>query len=234
MSHRTRAEIISALRQGTKAVAAGAGDSALPLGLAPIDDVIPGGGLGFGNLHELSGDAATGFAAAILGRLEGPVLWCAASHHGRPLYPPGLQRFGLDPGRLVLARAARKPDALWVAEEAMKSGALRAVVLEADFTVPLAQSRRLQLGLEASRCLGLLLYQGGEAKITCTTAARTRWRVSSCPSPKHREGPCWRLELTRNKGGPTGQWEVSWHDTAHRLTMVSQTAGRPSGTRDAA
>lgn len=234
MPHRTRAEIISALRQGTKAAGASAKGSILPLGLKAIDRVIPGGGLGLGTLHEVSGDAATGFIASVLGRLEGPVLWCAGSHHGRPLYPPGLHRFGLDPDRLVLARTARKPDALWVAEEAMKSGALRAVVLEADFTVALAQSRRLQLGLEASRCLGLLLYQGGEVRTTGTTAARTRWRVSSCPTPDHREGPCWRLELTRNKGGPTGQWEVSWHDTAHRLTLVSQTAGRPPGARDAA
>ena len=234
MPQTTRREIISALRQGVRANAASGEARAVSLGVEPIDTALAGGGLGLGNLHEISGEAATGFVAALLGRLEGQVLWCTGQRRTQPLYPPGLARFGLDPDRLVLARPASKRDALWVAEEAMKSGALRAVVLEAEFTVPLSASRRLQLSVEASRCLGLLLYRGEEERISGATAARTRWKVSPHPSPPGTQGPGWRLDLTRNKGGPAGRWEVFWHDTAHRFDLVSEIADRPAGTQDAA
>lgn len=230
MPDASRTEIISALRKDVGADVAGRGE-ALPLGLEPVDEALAGG-LGLGNLHEVSGEAGTGFAAALLGRLGGQVLWCAARHQARPLYPPGLMRFGLDPDRLVMARTVKKQDTLWCAEEALKSGAVRAVVLEADFTVPLASSRRLQLSVEASRCLGILLYGADEAKISGATAARTRWRVS--PLAASGEHPAWRLELTRNKAGATGHWEVSWHDTAHRFALVSEAAARPDGAQDAA
>ncbi len=234
MPQATRGEIISALKKGVRTAATPGEARVVPLGCEPVDMALSGGGLGLGNLHEITGEAATGFVAALLGRLQGQVLWCAGRHFARPLYPPGLARFGLDPDRLVLARPRDKRDALWVAEEAMKSGALTAVVLEADFTVPLSASRRLQLSVEASWCLGLLLYRGEEAKISGATAARTRWKISPCPAPPHTQGPCWRLDLTRNKGGPAGQWEVSWHDTSHRFDLVPEIADRPAGTQDAA
>lgn len=234
MPQTTRGEILSALRQDVAAAVSQGAGRVLALDCEAVDTVLAGGGLGLGALHEVSGEAAGGFAAALLGRHNGPILWCAAGTRGRALYPPGLMRFGLDPDRLVLARAGSKRDALWVAEEAMKSGALGAVVLEADFTVPLGSSRRLQLSVEASRCLGLLLYAGDEARIAGASAARTRWRVSPRPAPSQARGPCWCLELTRNKGGSTGRWEVCWHDTAHRFDLVSQAAGRPAGAQDAA
>ena len=229
-----RAHIVSSLRKQVSSVAAGAEAGVLPLQVAEIDGLLPGGGLKLGALHEICGPAAAGFAAALLARLAGPVLWCTGGHGTQPLYPPGLAHAGLAPDRLLLARAGQKRDRLWVAEEAMKSGALKAVVLEADFTVPLASSRRLQLSLEAGACLGLLLYGGDQAKIAGTTAAKTRWRA--CPTPR-RDGhraPAWRLELARNQGGATGDWEVSWHDTAHRFDLVPKACGRPAEALGAA
>lgn len=237
MPDTARTEIISTLRQDIRStrgetVACPPEARVLSLGLEAIDAELAGGGLGMGALHEVSGTAATGFVAGLLGRLEGPVLWCSARHQVQPLYPPGLMRFGFDPNRLVLAQAGDRRDALWVTEEAMKSGALKAVVLEADFPLKLKDSRRLQLSLEASRCLGVVLYSAAASQIPGTSAARTRWRVS--PLPGAGDQACWRLELTRNKGGTTGQWEVSWHDTAHRFTVVSETQPRPAGAQDAA
>lgn len=229
-----RAHTISTLKKDVASTRPGADARVLPLGLGAVDAALAGGGLGLGALHEVSGGAATGFVMAVLSRLAGQILWCAGRSYGRPLYPPGLARFGVDPDRLVLARPGNNRDALWVAEEAMKSGALAAVVLEADFTVPLAASRRLQLSLEASSCLGLALYGGNEDKIAGASAARTRWRVSPRPGHRQHHGPSWHLELMRNKGGATGDWEVSWHDTAHRFALVPETADRAAGTQDAA
>lgn len=60
---------------------------ALPFGVAALDAHLPAGGLALGCLHELapSGSevphaAAAGlFAADVLARLPGPVLWCLPS-----------------------------------------------------------------------------------------------------------------------------------------------------------
>ena len=231
----TRAEMISVLKRAVKTVEAGTGRGALPTGVEAIDAALPEGGLALGSLHEFSGEAATGFVLALLGALGREVLWCAGPRAVN-LYPPGLGRFGLDPDRLVVACPPKKQDALWIAEEAMKSGAVGSIVLEADCAVALAQSRRLQLAVEQSRCFGAILYGGAHAGQLGTTAARTRWRVSPCPGP----GIRWRLELQRNRGGGTSTWEVSWHgteteaDTAHRFALVSEARDRPPGAQDAA
>lgn len=81
---------------------AAAGDAAapqevLPFGIVDIDAALPGGGLALGALHEFSEGGVRGhyaasavlFAAGILARLTGPVLWCL---HSRDLFAPALAR----------------------------------------------------------------------------------------------------------------------------------------------
>ena len=76
-------------------------------GLPELDHALPWGGLPRGGLHEVAGaeqdGAAFGFAAALLGRTHGMVLWCrpARQEAGVP-YGPGLAEFGLTPDRLIL------------------------------------------------------------------------------------------------------------------------------------
>src|SRR3546814_1442887 len=78
-----------------------------PLGLAALDEALPGGGLPLGALHEIEGEraewddgATTGFCLALLSRMEKaaqtarPILWI--SRQG-DLYPPALVGQGLDP-----------------------------------------------------------------------------------------------------------------------------------------
>src|SRR3546814_14440335 len=82
-----------------------------PLGLAALDEALPGGGLPLGALHEIEGEraewddgATTGFCLALLSRMEKaaptarPILWI--SRQG-DLYPPALVGQGLDPGRFL-------------------------------------------------------------------------------------------------------------------------------------
>ncbi|MGC2522854.1 MAG: damage-inducible protein, partial [Stellaceae bacterium] len=124
----------------------------VPLGIAAIDRVLPGGGLAYGALHEILGTGgdeedgalAAAFAAGIVGRTRegcGIVLWCLA----RPdLYGPGLAVQGLDPARLVLVRGARDADILWAIEEGLRASGVAAVVGEVG-ALPAVASRRLQL-----------------------------------------------------------------------------------------
>lgn len=82
----------------------------LPFEVARLDAALPGGGLALGALHEVTGggdDAVGGaaaalFAAGIVARLPGPVLWCIT----RPdLFAPALSHAGLGPDRVIYVEA---------------------------------------------------------------------------------------------------------------------------------
>ncbi|HLZ66764.1 MAG TPA: hypothetical protein VKQ29_11075 [Aliidongia sp.] len=229
--------------EGPGRVAAGVA----PTGLGPIDDVLPEGGLARGALHEIVGEAAdraaaSGFVLRLLAGLaaQGPVLWCLADPD---LYGPGLQRLGLAPDRLILARTRRDADLLWAMEEGLKTPGLAAVLGE-PHGLDLTASRRLQLAAESVGGLGLVLRQAEAAKAGAT-AAVTRWRVASAPSavavpgaPVPRDFGLmrgrWRVSLERCRGAaPAGEhgyghWLVEEGDAAG-IVAVAQELGDRSG-----
>ncbi len=207
--------LVAALRDRIRrieGVGQAAGHPVMPLGMAPVDRVLPEGGLPLAGVHEVRGDgAATAFCAGLLARLHAidgrPVMWL---ERGDDLYMPGLARFGLKPGAvLTVSNIRRDADMLWAIEEALGCGALSAVVGEiraADFTA----SRRLQLAAEAGGVTCLLL---GEEKRGGAATALSRWQVTSMPSLPDGAGvgwPCWRLELSRCRNGRTAAWTVVW------------------------
>jgi protein ImuA len=189
-----------------------AGHPVLPLGMDPVDQVLPEGGLPLAGVHEVRGDgAATGFCAGLLARVHAadarPVLWL---ERGNDLYMPGLTRFGLKAGSvLTVSNISRDADMLWAIEEALNCGALSAVVGEiraADFTA----SRRLQLAAEAGGVTCLLLGETGRGG---AATALSRWQVTSMPSLPDGSGvgwPCWRVELARCRNGRPAAWTVVW------------------------
>jgi protein ImuA len=186
---------LSALRRRIRQIEGPVRHGALPFGIAAIDDVLPGGGLARGAVHEIlgaggdeeDGAAAAGFAAGILARLGfGLVLWCLR----RPdLYGPGLVEHGLDPTRLVLVAASRDEERLWAIEEGLRAGAaagLAAVVGEIG-RLPMVAGRRLQLAAERSGITALILRRWHDAAAAAAerqrpSAALSRWRVGALPA----------------------------------------------------
>jgi protein ImuA len=187
------------------------------------------GGLRRNALHEIrattTGDspAATGFAAAILARLaavdDRPVLVileAAARREAGFLYGPGLDCFGLDSKRLVVATPRRPDEALWVFEEGLRCRGLAAVLAELrghPRRFDLTASRRLALRARDSGVMGLLLRQASPPE---PGAAATRWAVSPRPAADL-DGfsagighPAWRLVLERNRDGTTGTFDLEW------------------------
>jgi protein ImuA len=158
-----RARVASIERSEAHGDGSGRGER-LPLGLAEIDRMLPAGGLACGAVHEASGSAVGGFAAWLAGRLVrhvgGAVLWCVKLGSAGQLYGPGLAAFGLDVGRLIIARS-RRVDMLWAMEESLRCSSFAAVIGECDDAINLTASRRLQLAAEAGGTTGLILRRGG-------------------------------------------------------------------------
>ena len=234
----------------------------LPLGVPGIDRALPGGGLRLGGIHEVTGDeAATGFCAALLARARsagraggcgarfasgkpgtgaatGALLWLA---EGDDLYPPGLVRYGIGPGQLlVVSGLRRQDDMLWAMEEALRCRAVRGVVAEGGGmagrgAIGLTAGRRLMLAAEGTGVLGLVLSRRERGRERGGVGvAISRWRITAVPSRTATDGTGlpgqgsngrrlpetdetrWRIELLHCRGGRPAEWTVSWRASSRR------------------
>ncbi len=228
-----RARIGRLERAGAAAALARAQAGVVELSEA-IDAALPGGGLARAGLHEvLAADpgAAAGFAAVVLGRAGGTVMWIGPEPDA---WPPGLARFGLSPAELVLVRAPRPADGLWAMEEALRCAAVAGALLclpDLDLTA----ARRLQLAAEAGGGIGLLLRP--DTAETGPSAALTRWRVGALPgaggSAHSLSDPRWELELLRCRGGKPRRWDATWRTTLDRLETDPEPQASPARRRRA-
>lgn len=228
-------------RIGRGGLAEGGEEGVLPLGVAAVDGALGEGGLRRGALHEISGAAATGFAAVIAGRAAWggrPVLWCGAGRGRGGLYPPGLAMLGLPASSLLLMDCRNERELLAAAEEGLRSGDLAALLLEVSRLPDMTAARRLQLAAETGGTLGLMLCPGASGRHGAgwrhdanaqgamapdalpPSPAVSRWWVGHAPAG--RQGHFrWRLELLRCRGGGAGEWMVDWNEKTHRLDLVS-------------
>jgi protein ImuA len=211
-----RSALLAALRARA---AHGAAAPAGPLRLgAEIDAELPGGGLARGALHEMlvaDGDsAALGFVAVLLGKAGGSAVWIAADRDAMPSAPA---RFGLDPARLVLVRAAGA-DAAWAMEEALRSAAA-AAVLVLPRAPDAATERRLSLAARTGGGLALLLCAGEDG---APGQAPTRWRLSAASGGTSRQAladPRWRLAWLGRRGGHPCSWTIAWSAASGTLRV---------------
>ncbi|QIO43080.1 damage-inducible mutagenesis protein [Rhizobium leguminosarum bv. trifolii] len=210
----------------------------LPFGVQDIDDVLPGGGLAYGALHEFAGGgsgtvdgaAAALFAAGVAARTKGKVVWCLT----RPdLFMPALAQAGLDPDRVIFAESDREEDVLASMEEALGYGGLGAVVGEI-VRLPMVSSRRLQLAAEKTGTMGIAVRrwrrQTEANDFGQPTASTTRWRVSVMASealPVPGVGRArWLLELMRVKAGECAEFCVGACDDQGRINIPSRSGDR--------
>ena len=238
-----RDDRMAGLRRQIDALARGgvARSPALPFGIAALDAQLPGGGLRRGALHEV-GEAGVSaehaalaalFAAAVLARLHGSVLWCL---RGRDLFAPALAGVGLCPDRIIFAETGSETAVLPAMEEGLRSKGLAAVVGEVG-RLGLTASRRLQLGAERSGVLVIAIRRHRlaverEGAAAEPGAALTRWRVSPQPGtgpplpglPRAR----WLVELTRARGADAPRsWILDAPDATGRLRLPAELADRP-------
>jgi protein ImuA len=218
------------------------GRGVVPFGVASLDGHLPGGGLALAALHEITGDGlgavhGTGpalFAAGILARIPGPVLWCLKS---RDLFAPALAQVGLHPDRVVYAEAGDEKTLLLLFEEGLRHSGLAGVVAEVS-RLPMVASRRLQLAAEASGVVALAVRrwrsEAAAAEFGSPTAAMSRWRIAPLPSsPLPSAGigrPRWRVELVRCRGAEAATWDLEACDAEGRINEVR--IALPAGLAD--
>ncbi|WP_010140514.1 ImuA family protein [Oceanicola sp. S124] len=186
-------------------------------------------------VHEVCGPGATAFAAVTCARARaGALIWIREAWQPDRLNPLGLVDF-FDPARLVLANAASAVDALAVAEEALRDGAVALAVIEITRPLDLREGRRMQLAARAGGTTGLCLIPEGMG----SNAAESRWRVTplldqgpgrearTMPGTTPGDSTLMHWALIKNKSGTTGAWDVRWNRKTYRLDVVSPVAQRP-------
>lgn len=215
----------------------------LAFGVPEIDAILPGGGLAHGALHEFAGGgagtvdgaAAALFAAGIVARTKGPIVWCLT----RPdLFFPALAQVGLHPDRVIFVESDKEEDVLANMEEGLAFGGLGAVVGEL-VRLPMVSSRRLQLAAERTGTMALAVRrwrrQTEANDFGQPTASTTRWRVSVMPSedlPVPGVGRArWFLELMRVKAGECAEFLVRACDDKGRIDLSPGSADRSDQAR---
>jgi len=130
-----------------------------PSGHAGLDRELPGGGWPAGALTEIL-CASHGIgelqlvlpALAALSRAGGRIAWLAPPHLP---YAPGLAAAGLRLELLTVVRAPGRRDALWAAEQVLRAGACRALLMWLPRS-GYGELRRLALAAEAGAAVALL------------------------------------------------------------------------------
>ncbi len=197
-----------------------------------------GGGLALGALHEVAGGgngaihgaAAALFAAGVMARTQGMVLWCVTR---RDLFAPAISQAGLHPDRVIYAEVGDEKAVLACFEEGLRHGGLGGVVGEVA-KLSMVASRRLQLVAEKSGTIGMAIRrwrrETDAADFGQPTASVTRWRVSALPStplPVPGVGrPQWLVELIRARAGDCADFVVESCDEKGRLALPADLADR--------
>lgn len=174
-------------------------------------------------VHEVCGPGATAFAACVA---AGPCLWIQESWLPDRLMPQGLMPF-FDPAGLLLARPKDHTDALAIAEEALKDGALPVVIVEITRPLDLREGRRLQLAAQVGGTTGLCLI----GQDMGSNAAETRWHATPVLDAQGGDSTLMQWEIIKNKKGTLGLWHVRWNQEARRVHVVSAPADRAGFTR---
>ncbi|MBL0140900.1 MAG: translesion DNA synthesis-associated protein ImuA [Betaproteobacteria bacterium] len=193
---------------------AGEVDRAVPAGIASgharLDRELPGGGWPRASLIEILHDGAgLGEVSLLFGALrtvaeEGrAVAWINPPHLP---YAPALACAGVPLDACLVVRPASAEDALWSADQTLRSGACGAALFWLPEKTDYAWLRRLQMAAESGRTLAVLFRPASASMIA--TPAHLRVLVTSQDGqllvslPKRRGPPLLRPIAIRLTGRP--------------------------------
>jgi protein ImuA len=200
---------------------AGSDRAVVSTGIAALDRVLPLGGIARGSLveflEEQPGSGAESIAA-VLARQVGRGATVVVDPQ-RQFYPPAAAAWGWDLGRLVVVRPADDAEALWVADQALRSRAVGVVWLRRERLKP-HDFRRLALAAESGEAIGIVFRPARVRGLP--TWADVQLSVEPRPTAQGRR---MRVEVTRCRGGTAGQTaeveldDVSGFEVDHHETL---------------
>lgn len=168
-------------------------------GHAALDRELPGGGWPMGTLSEVLHDgvgiAEVTFLAGALARAgEGDrlIAWLNPPHLP---YAPAIAQAMVPLERCLVVRPANREDALWAAEQALRSGACGAVLfwLGNERAQDYASLRRLQMAAQAGRSMAVFFRSTAAEKLS--TPAHLRVVLA-------REQGVLKLRIPKRRGPP--------------------------------
>lgn len=176
----------------------GAGLPATPTGIAALDTRLPGGGWPAGALSELlipaHGIGELGLALPLLARLTQNREQAAFVAPPHIPYAPALAQAGVLASRLLVIDAKTDDEALWAAEQLLRTPAFGAVLGWLPRINEVAQ-RRLQLAAESSGKVGLIVRPLRAAAQSSLSALRLKLV---------REHGALQVEILKARGGRAG------------------------------
>jgi protein ImuA len=143
------------------------------------------------------------------------------------LYGLGCTLFGFCAQNLLLVRTADAKDTLWAVEEALKAGAASVIGewAEDGKAADLTATRRLSLAAQKGGGFAFLLRHRA---CPSASACATRWTIAAAPGAGDGFGglgrTAFRLELTKNRHGPCGEWILQWDHHEQRFLPASPLA----------
>jgi hypothetical protein len=148
-------------------------------------------------------------AAAAAVRTRGGFLVVVDMH--RTIYPPALHCHGIDLSQVIFVRPESQADALWAADQALRTPAVAAVVAELE-VIDDRSARRLQLAAERGQGVGLLLRSLAARR--SPSWAEVQWIIKPLPQPRaiaaasgswqSQGGRRLQVQLARLRGGQAG------------------------------
>lgn len=165
-------------------------------GHGALDRELPGGGWPTGTLTEILHDGVgigeVSFLACALARAaEGgrSIAWIDPPHLP---YAPALARAGIDLARCLVAKPKDREDALWAAEQTMRSGACGAVLCWLAHE-EYAWLRRLSMAAESGRAMAVLFRSTAAER--SSTPAHLRVVLA-------RNEDCLEIRIPKRRGPP--------------------------------
>jgi protein ImuA len=232
---------IDALRQEIlrlEGVAYRAQRSAVSSGTAALDHVLPERGFRRGTVvewlaaEEPLGSTTLAMRAARQACQDGGTL-VVIDRRG-DFYPPAAARLGIDLARMILLRPGTRSDHDWAMDQALRCGAVSAVVAWPDTqfgTLDGRTFRRWQLAAEAGGTLGLLLRPA----TVCSDPSWADVRLLIAPGGSGKPLRRLHLVLLRCRGGSDGQsLDVEIEDESYPVPMAARVVPAVASSRHVA
>ncbi len=162
-------------------------------------DALLGGGWPLAGMLELFSEGAVGLPLLLpliarQSRLASWVAWIAPPYVP---YAPGLQHHGVDLSRILLVKSGAE-QALWAAEQALRSGTCSLVLLWQQ-SMEKKHMRRLQLAAEAGHSLGILFRPESARSQPSVAGLRLHMRMQNAGM---------QVQVLKRRGGWAGEAQI--------------------------